>query len=81
MATKSTIWIKNNDSSYLGIYCSWNGSLSDNGKTLFEYYTNKNKVNELIALGHAYSVDEYCTQPIAHTFNNPVPGFSVFYSR
>lgn len=81
MATRSTIWIKNADNTYIGIYCHWAGYLTHNGRILFEHYSNESKVRELIAFGSASCIEEECSQPIAHTFDNPIPGYSVFYAR
>ena len=81
MATRSTIWIKNEDNTYRGIYCHWNGGLEHNGKILFEHYQDKSKVLELISLGRMSLLAAECSHPIAHTFRLPIPGYCVFYHR
>lgn len=56
MATRSTIAIRNADMTVTGIYCHWDGYLSNNGKILVENYTDEAKVRELIALGNISSL-------------------------
>lgn len=51
MATRSTIWVKNENGLYDGIYCHWDGYLSNNGKLLFENYKTFESVKELISFG------------------------------
>jgi hypothetical protein len=51
MGTRSTIAIENADGTVTGIYCHWDGYLSNNGRILAENYTDEAAVRELIALG------------------------------
>ena len=55
MATRSTIWLKSKNS-YKGVYCHWDGYLSNNGKILLENYNTLEKVKELISLGFISSL-------------------------
>jgi hypothetical protein len=51
MATRSSISIRNEDGSYTGIYCHWDGYLSNNGRILLEHYNSEERIRELLALG------------------------------
>jgi hypothetical protein len=68
MGTRSTIAIQNEDGSVTGIYCHWDGYLSNNGRILQENYTDEESVRELIALGDLSSLGE--TIGSAHDFDN-----------
>jgi len=50
MATRSMIAFDNGDEVY-AIYCHWDGYIEGVGKTLFEHYTDIQKVEELMELG------------------------------
>ena len=56
MATRSTIWLKD-ENSYKGVYCHWDGYLSYNGKLLLENYNTLEKVKELISFGSMSSLN------------------------
>jgi hypothetical protein len=56
MATRSSISIRNADGSYTGIYCHWDGYLSNNGRILAEHYTDEAKIHQLMALGSISSL-------------------------
>lgn len=58
MGTRSTIAIENADGTVTGIYCHWDGYISNNGRILEDYYTDEDKVRELIALGDLSSLGE-----------------------
>ena len=81
MATRSTIWIKKENGKYDGIYCHWNGSPSNNGRILVEYYHDIEKVKGLIELGSISSLHSEITCPEGHSFDNPVNGYVVAYHR
>ena len=81
MATRSTIWIKNDDETYDGIYCHWDGYLENNGVLLVENYQDKDKVRKLIELGSISSLHEEVDCPDGHSFDNPVQGVVVAYHR
>lgn len=68
MATRSTIAIRNADTTVTGIYCHWDGYLSYNGKVLVENYTTEAAVRELIALGDLSSLGERIGSK--HDFDN-----------
>ena len=70
MATRSRIAIENQDGSVISIYCHWDGHIETNGKILFENYTTKDKVEELIALGNLSSLDETIERTVAYHRDN-----------
>jgi hypothetical protein len=51
MGTRSLISIKNEDGTYDGVYCHFDGYPTGVGKTLKEYYNNEQIIRELISLG------------------------------
>ena len=51
MATRSYIGVRNTDASVDYIYCHFDGYPEHNGAILTEYYSNINRVNELLNLG------------------------------
>jgi hypothetical protein len=51
MATRSTISLEFADGTIGQVYCHWDGYLSNNGKILFENYSNPFVLRELIDLG------------------------------
>lgn len=57
MATRSTIWLKT-ENSYKGVYCHWDGYLSNNGRLLLTNYNSLDKVKELISFGSISSLGE-----------------------
>jgi hypothetical protein len=79
MGTRSTIAIQNEDGSVTGIYCHWDGYLSNNGQILQDHYQDEAKVRELIALGDLSSLDaEIGTK---HNFDNAPKGECNAYAR
>ena len=56
MATRSTIAIQNTDGTVTGIYCHWDGYLSNNGVLLNTHYNTEERVRELLALGDLSSL-------------------------
>ena len=54
MATRSAIAVQDGNK-FKGIYCHWDGYVSNNGRILQEYY-NRTKALELIALGDLSSL-------------------------
>jgi len=68
MATRSRIGIENEDGTVSSIYCHWDGYPTGNGRMLVEYYSDREKVKELIALG---SISSLCkniapSEPMEH---------------
>jgi len=81
MATRSTIWRKNEDGSFTGVYCHWDGYLEGVGVKLKKHYTDDEKVKGLIALGSISSLEESIDCPSGHSFENPVEGYTIAYHR
>lgn len=83
MATRSVICKETLPKSYVGIYCHWDGYPQGVGKTLFEHYTDKDKVEQLLRLGDISSLEER-VEPLPnefHTYENPVKDVTVAYHR
>ena len=51
MATRSTISVVNDNGSVLSIYCHWDGYLSNNGRILYNHYTDLESVTKLVRAG------------------------------
>ena len=51
MGTRSLIGMENPDGTVIYIYCHWDGYPEHNGQLLKNYYSDLDKVQELIALG------------------------------
>lgn len=52
MATRSTIWYKDEETNtYKGIYCHWDGYPSNNGVLLLNNYNSLEAVKELVSMG------------------------------
>lgn len=70
MATRSTIWLRteNEEYTYKGSYCHFDGGIKVNGKLLFENYNTKEKIEELISFGQMSSL-------------GPTPNDCFFYAR
>lgn len=81
MSTRSSIWIKNEDNTFTGIYCHWDGYLSNNGQILLDHYKDEKKIKKLIDLGSISSLDASVELPKGHTFEHPVEGYVVAYHR
>jgi len=79
MGTRSTIAIQNEDGTVTGIYCHWDGYLSNNGRILEENYTTEESVRELIALGDLSSLGE--TVGTKHDFDAAPDGECNAYGR
>ena len=81
MSTHSFIGIVK-DHAIRGIYCHFDGYVKSGvGQTLFEYYQNDDKVNELINLGSISFLGKEVSPTDKHTFDNPQSGVTVAYHR
>ena len=81
MSTRSTIWIKNADETYDGVYCHYDGYLSEVGLLLYLHYNTEEKIRALISLGSLSSLGESIDCPKEHSYQNPVKGVTVAYHR
>lgn len=83
MATRSTIWIQNDNDNYDGVYCHWDGYPEHNGSILFNYYKEESKIRELISHGSLSVLDEriHPNPDSGHDFDNREDGVCCFYHR
>jgi hypothetical protein len=58
MATRSRIGIENQDGTVNSIYCHFDGYPSHNGEILKKYYSDREKLQQLLELGDISSLDE-----------------------
>ena len=66
MATRSRIGIEHQDGTVTSIYCHFDGYISGNGETLQTNYSNREKVEQLIALGDISSLESDIDETIAY---------------
>ena len=81
MSTHSTIWLKNNDNTFTGIYCHNDGYIENNGKILLMYYNDLFSVKSLIDLGSLSSLQKYLSTTLNHSFDNPAKDVTIAYHR
>jgi len=81
MGTRSTIAIQNEDGTVTGIYCHWDGYLSNNGRILQENYTTEDAVRELIVLGDLSSLGETVGDKVDFDDYESHKGQCVAYGR
>lgn len=83
MGTRSTIWYKNKNEQYEGIYCHWDGYLDNNGIILLNHYKDINKIKALIELGNISSLKEniYPNLDEIHSFEKPINNVVIAYTR
>lgn len=79
MATRSTIAIEHEDGTVEQVYCHFDGYLSHNGKILHEHYTDRSKVEQLVALGDMSILGNEIGEK--QDFDNPVNGWTLYYGR
>ncbi len=83
MATRSTIWIQEEDGTFKGIFCNWDGYVSYNGKILDEHYTDTNKIEELISGGSLSVLDKNLNpkEGIIHNKTSRQEGVCLYLHR
>lgn len=83
MATRSRIGIEKEDGTIRSIYCHWDGYPAYNGRILLENYTNREKVEKLIALGDISVLGKELApgEGVEHSFDNRSPDVTIAYSR
>jgi hypothetical protein len=79
MATRSYIGVRNTDGSVDYIYCHFDGYPEHNGAILTEYYSNINRVNELLNLGDLSVLGKFIGEK--QDFNKRVVGNCLAYGR
>ena len=57
MATRSTIALEFADGTVQQVYCHWDGYLENNGRILYEHYSDPFKLRDLIDLGDISSLN------------------------
>ena len=84
MSTNANISIYNEETKELKvIYCHWDGYLEETGKKLSKFYTNKEKVEELISNGYLSFLEKNISPPLGekHSFKKPFKDTCVFFKR
>ena len=83
MSTRSLIAREIGKNQYSVIYCHFDGYLEHNGKILYKYYNDSNKVDKLLDLGYIAYLDENLEPDpnIEHNFKNMQDGVTLAYSR
>lgn len=81
MSTRSTISIKNQDGTFTGIYCHFDGYPSGNGAILLEHYNDESKIRELLSLGDISCLEQEVNPTSSHSYENPQFGVTVAYGR
>lgn len=69
MSTNSTIAVETLDGYVFQVYCHWDGYLSNNGKILLRFYSDRSKVEDLIAKGDISSLGD--TISATHFYEDP----------
>lgn len=81
MATRSRIAMEMEDGTVKSIYCHWDGYPEHNGRILMEFYSNPDKVKDLIELGRLSVLAPILESDGPHSFNSPQDGVVVAYHR
>lgn len=81
MSTRSAIAMTDGEN-IKGIYCHFDGYPEGVGITLKQYYSDSDKVAELINLGDISTLDEFLV-PVGtqHSFDTPEVGVTTAYGR
>jgi hypothetical protein len=79
MATRSYIGVRNTDASVDYIYCHFDGYPEGAGATLTEFYTNSNRVNELMKLGDLSVLGQFIGEK--QDFDKRVRDYCLAYGR
>lgn len=83
MSTRSRIAIERQDGTVKSIYCHFDGDLQHVGKTLFNDYSDREKLEKLIELGNISSLGSKIRPETdeKHSFDNPAENVTVAYHR
>ena len=86
MSTRSYICVKQDDGSYKGVYCHWDGYLTYNGAMLIDHYNSLEKANEILALGDISSLKENlypdpAKGPHSFDYGKQQEGVTIAYGR
>lgn len=80
MGTSANINVKVGDK-YHCTRVNYDGYPSGVGKTLQEYYNSQELAEKLVSFGELSSLDKSCEQPLGHSYDTPVRGYSIYYGR
>lgn len=83
MATRSRIGIEREDGTIVSVYCHWDGYPEHVGRILNENYYDREKAEQLVALGDLSSLAQR-PEPDGiehHSFTQPAEGVTVAYHR
>ena len=86
LSTRSYICVKQDDGSYKGVYCHWDGYLTYNGAMLIDHYNSLEKANEILALGDISSLKENlypdpAKGPHSFDYGKQQEGVTIAYGR
>ena len=81
MSTRSRIAIEKQDRTVTSIYCHFDGYLAGNGELLQNHFQNREKVEQLIALGDISSLTPTLNPTGKHTFDDPENEITIAYHR
>ena len=79
MGTNSLIGMVLSDGTVKGISCHWDGYIEYNGKILYEHYTKRKKIDELLNLGDISSLGPEIGT--THDFDDHDNGVCTSYGR
>lgn len=80
MSTNADIVMETEDG-FKSIYLHWDGYPEHAFEVLTNYYTDRSVVEQMIELGDISVLDYSIECPEGHSFDNRIPGYSVFYHR
>lgn len=80
MGTSANINVKVGDK-YHCTRVNYDGYPEGVGKTLYEYYSSQELAEKLVSFGELSSLDKSCEQPLGHSYDTPVRGYSIYYGR
>jgi hypothetical protein len=75
------IIVQRSDGKVAEIYCHSGGSVEENGVDLLNHYNTQELAEALVAPGDLSFLAANCTKPEGHSFNTPIEGYCVYYSR
>ena len=81
MAIRSLIAIQHADKTVESIYCHWGGEPKNNGRCLFEHYSDRDKIEYLISFGSLARLESRIDPVAEHSWESPESGTCVFYHR
>ena len=80
MSTHCSIIVFDGDK-FQSVYVHSDGYLTGAGRTLQQHYNTLETALELVKEGDISRLREKCVLPGGHSFDNPTPGYTVYYGR